>query len=145
MSGGVEFSLEQSTLKLNGFTITGWSNDTDALTFPTIDFAKAVFGADGKMVLTSTGQKGGPVTIKLLPNSPAVKFFQNLITLKQTTGVITPFAGTFLSNVGVLTTLIGGGLTNGPLATSMGMGETKNHDYVITFEQVISEYVTATF
>ena len=68
------FSLEQTTVTLNGHTVTGWSDDTDALSLPSIDLSNVKRGASGEMVATTTGEKGGPVTIKLLPNSPSVIF-----------------------------------------------------------------------
>ena len=76
------FSLQDVTVLLNGHTvegeqtigeqtIKGWSEDTDALTLPdAFEFASVRRGATGDMAAFSTGDRGGPVSLKLLPNSP---------------------------------------------------------------------------
>ena len=81
------FSLQDVTVILNGHTvegeqtIRGWSEDTDALTLPdAFEFASVRRGATGDMAAFSTGDRGGPVTLKLLPNSPSVPFFMNQVT-----------------------------------------------------------------
>ena len=81
------FSLQDVTVILNGHTvdgeqiIRGWSEDTDALTLPdAFEFASVRRGATGDMAAFSTGDRGGPVTLKLLPNSPSVPFFMTQVT-----------------------------------------------------------------
>ena len=88
------FSLQDVTVILNGHTvegqqiivegeqiISGWSEDTDALTLPdAFEFASVRRGATGKMAAFSTGDRGGPVTLKLMPNSPSVPFFMTQVT-----------------------------------------------------------------
>ena len=72
------FSLQDVTFILNGHTVEGWSEDTDALTLPdAFEFASVRRGATGDMAAFSTGDRGGPVTLKLMPNSPSVPFFMN--------------------------------------------------------------------
>lgn len=140
-----QVSLAQSRIILNTVRFQGWSNDTDALSCPTIDLAKANQGADGKSIITDTGLSGGEVVMKFMANSPTVKFLQNIIAQKQAAGVIVDFSGTIQWNFGVITTLSGGGLIKGPLAPSVGAGETKAHEYTFYFEKIISEYLTANF
>lgn len=139
------FSLEQMTLTLNGHSVTGWSDDTDALSLPSIDLSNIKRGASGEMVATTTGEKGGPVTIKLLPNSPSVKFFQNLITSIQQGGRV-EFNGSIVDSVnGITVSLQRGVMQNAPLGPTIGKGEVANREYVIEFERVEADYSAANF
>ena len=75
------FSLQDVPVTLNGHTVEGWSEDTDALTLPdAFEFASVRRGASGDMAAFSTGDRGGPVSLKLLPNSPSVPFLMNQVT-----------------------------------------------------------------
>ena len=104
------FSLEQCTLNLNGVDITGWSDDTDALSFPNVDIATSKRGADGKKVTSSTGEKGGPVVIKLLANGKSTKFLMNAVTA-QLNGSAVSWNGFFRDPVNGVTVA----MTNGTL------------------------------
>jgi hypothetical protein len=145
MQGATEFSLQASTIILNGYEFTGWSSDTDGLTLPEIELAKTERGADGKMIATATGDKGGSVVFKLLANSPTTKFLQNIIAQKQTYGAIVLFSGTFNFNTGIRTVVSKGVLTKGPAGPTLGKGQTKAHEFTMDFESIISEYLTANF
>jgi len=139
------FSLEQSTLNLNGHNVTGWSDDTDALSFPSIDIATSKRGADGKKVSSSTGEKGGAVTIKLLANSKSTKFLMNAVTA-QLNGSAVSWNGLFRDPVnGVSVAMTNGTLQNVPLGQTMGKGDVSNKEFVIDFELVIPDYSGANF
>ena len=140
-----QFSLEQTVVILNGHTVTGWSDDADALSLPDIDISAVKKGADGKMVAASTGEKGGPVIIKLLPNSPSVKFFQNIATA-QLAGAAVVWAGIIRDAInGINVALVNGILTHAPLGPTIGKGDVANREYTIEFESIIADYSGASF
>ena len=121
------FNLEQTVVEINGHNVTGWSDDTDALSMPTIDIAAVKRGADGLMVASSTGDKGGPVILKLLANSPSTKFFMNLVSTIQNGGRV-EFNGTVNDQAnGYAIRLERGILMNTPLGQSLGKGESSEH------------------
>lgn len=139
------FSLEQSNLNLNGHDVTGWSDDTDALSFPNIDLASIKRGADGGMIATSTGDKGGPVILKLRANSPSAKFFQNAVTA-QINGAAVLWNGLYRDPVnGVTVALVNGTLVNAPLGPTMGKGDVANREFTIEFQLVVADYSGANF
>lgn len=140
-----DFSMEQATLELNGHTFTGWSDDADALSMPTVDLANIKRGADGKMTATSTGDKGGPVVIKLLPNSPSASFMMRAVAAQQN-GASVKWNGTWRDSINqVVVALAGGVLSNAPLGQTLGKGETANLEFTIEFERVTPDYQAATF
>jgi len=139
------FSLEQCTLNLNGVDITGWSDDTDALSFPNVDIATSKRGADGKKVTSSTGEKGGPVVIKLLANGRSTKFLMNAVTA-QLNGSAVSWNGFFRDPVnGVTVAMTNGTLQNVPLGQTMGKGDVANREFTIDFELVAPDYSAASF
>jgi len=139
------FSLEQCSLNLNGHEVTGWSDDTDALSFPSIDIATSKRGADGSKVTSSTGEKGGPVVIKLLATGKSTKFFMNAVTAQLNNAAVT-FNGLFRDPVnGVTVALTNGNLQNVPLGQTMGKGDVSNKEFTIDFELVIPDYSGANF
>ena len=140
-----QFSLEGTTTIMNGHVITGWSDDAAALSMPDIDISAVKRGADGKMVAASTGEKGGPVIIKLLPNSPSVKFFQNIATA-QLAGAAVVWNGIHRDPVnGINVAMINGILTHAPLGPTLGKGDVANREYTIEYESVIADYSGASF
>jgi len=133
------FSLEQTSVQINGHTVTGWSDDTDALSLPNIDLAVVKRGADGKMVAATTGEKGGPVVFKLLANSPSVKFFQNLVTTILDGGKV-ELSGIIVDQTNnISVSLERGVIVNSPLGQTLGKGEVGNREYTIEFERVVED------
>ena len=97
------------------------------------------------MVAASTGEKGGPVIIKLLANSPSVKFFQNIATA-QLSGAAVTWAGIVRDAIsGINVALLNGILTHAPLGPTMGKGDVANREYTIEFESIIADYSGANF
>jgi len=78
-----QLGLSVTSVVINGVTITGFSEDADAVTIPEIEVAAPVYGADGKMLVVGTGTKGGLVTLKLLASSPSIAFLTPLSQLSQ--------------------------------------------------------------
>jgi len=118
----MDFSLESTAVVLNGHHFTGFSDDTDALSFPNIDLASVVRGADGRMVSISTGDKGGPFLLKLLPNSPSTKFMMNAVA-GQLNGASIKWNGVVRDSLNQINFIVSNGtLTNAPLGQTMGKG-----------------------
>ena len=141
----MDFSLERCEFQLNGHTVVGWSDDAEALILPDVDLANIIRGADGKMTSTSSGEKGGPVIIKLLPNSPSVPFFLNAV-LAQQNGASVVWAGIFRDPVTKITiAFVKGVLQHGPLGQTIGKGATKPLEFTIEFEKVLPDYSAVNF
>lgn len=140
----MDFSIEQVSVNLNGHTVTGWSDDADALSLPSVDLANVVRGADGKKIAVSTGEKGGPVIIKLLANSPSVKFFMNAV-LAQKNGAAVTWTGIIRDSLnGTNILLTGGTLSHAPLGQTLGKGEASNMEFTFEFETVDADYLSST-
>ena len=147
------FSLQDVTVILNGHTvegeqtISGWSEDTDALTLPdAFEFASVRRGATGDMAAFSTGDRGGPVSLKLLPNSPSVPFLMNQVTriLVERAKVI--WDGSVKhSRTGASVTLKRGILISGPVWYTMGKGEVSNLTFTWEFEDIIPDFAKVNF
>ncbi len=142
------FSLQDVTVLLNGHTvegeqtIRGWSEDTDALTLPdAFEFASVRRGATGDMAAFSTGDRGGPVSLKLLPNSPSVPFLMNQVTriLSDKAEVIWDGSVKHIKT-GASVTLKRGILISGPLWYTMGKGEASNLTFTWEFEEITPNF-----
>ena len=140
-----DFALENIDMILNGHIVTGWSDDADALSLPNIDLASVVRGADGGMVSTSTGDKGGPVILKLRPNSPSTSFFMNAVEAQLNGGAVSWNGIIRDGQNNTVVTLVNGVLTNAPLGQTMGKGETPSREFTIEFEKVTPSYLAAGF
>ena len=152
------FSLQDVTVLLNGHavegetpedeqTISGWSEDTDALTLPdAFEFASVRRGATGKMAAFSTGDRGGPVTLKLMPNSPSVPFFMNQVTRILVDKAEVIWDGSVIhGRSGASVTLNRGILVSGPLWYTIGKGEAGNLTFNWEFEQIIPNFTKVNF
>ena len=138
-------SLESCSFILNGLTVSGWSDDTDAFSPPNIEALAEKIGADGKMVVTSTGNKGGDLTIKLLPNSHTAKILMNAFSA-QLAGAAVEWHGLFKDHRnGVLITFLKGWLKSAPSGVQIGKGQVGNLEFVFTFERIIPDYSGALF
>ena len=139
----MDFSVEQTSVVINGHTFTGFSDDTDAISLPNIDLANVVRGADGKMVAVSTGEKGGPLVLKLLPNSASVKFMMTAVAA-QLNGASVKWNGIIRDAINQTNVpLVNGTLTNAPLGQTVGKGDAANREYTIEFERITPDYLTA--
>ena len=147
------FSLQDVTVLLNGHTvegeqtIKGWSEDTDALTLPdAFEFASVRRGATGDMAAFSTGDRGGPVTLKLLPNSPSVPFFMNQVARILVDKAEVIWDGSVKhKRTGASVTLKRGVLISGPLWYTMGKGEAGNPTFMFEFEEIIPDFSKVNF
>ena len=137
-------SLEKTTVIFNGHEIQGWSEDTDSLMMPdAFELASVRRGATGDMAAFSSGDKGGPVSIKLLPNSPSTKFFMQQLT-DYLEGGNTIWHGSIQNaQLGFGFTLKRGIMTTGPLGQTMGKGEVANQTFIFEFEEIVPDYDAA--
>jgi hypothetical protein len=117
--------------------IDGWSESGDCLSFPEIEFSKVKRGADGKMVASRTGDFGGPVTIKVLANSPFVtamsEFIQNFNSNGNCKAVNLKMNNTCS---GDKVTCTNGVLAKGPSGVNYGKGEVGEMSYTFEFETI---------
>lgn len=133
----INMDITQGAATLNGHLISGWSDSSDCLGFPDgIELAAFKKGADGKMISTGTGDKGGPVTIKVLPNSPTAAFMAKLIK-QQENKIPVQYSLTWVNPVvGEFVTCAGGALITAPKGTVYGKGEVGEKVYVFEFEEI---------
>lgn len=138
-------ALDLSAVVLNGVTITGWSQDEDALTLPDAsELYKIERGADGKMIGGRTGEDGGQVTLKLLANSPSVAVLQGF-RLAEENGAVVAWNGIIKYNNGSINTLLNGLMTTAPKGNTLGKGVPKVMSYIFEFESIIFETITGDF
>lgn len=129
-------SLVNSTIELNKTAITGWSDDTDALTIPDITISNVKRGADGIMTATATGIKGGAITYKLLAETESCKFLVS-ISEQIKSGANINFQGTITSNsTGWQLIKKNGVLTQYKPFPTIGAGEKASMEFVIEWESI---------
>ena len=147
------FSLQDVTVLLNGHavegeqTIKGWSEDSDALMLPdAFEFASVRRGATGDMAAFSTGDRGGPVSLKLLPNSPSVPFLMNQVTRILVDRAEVIWDGSVKhSRTGASVTLKRGVLISGPVWYTIGKGEASNLTFNWEFQEIIPDFAKVNF
>ena len=133
-------SPEHTVVIFNGHQVQGWSEDADAIGLPDIELASVRRGADGKMAAFSSGNKGGQVTLKLLPNSPSTRFFMQQVA-RILDGASVVWNGTVQNpQLGSGTRLLRGVMITGPGGLTQGMGDTANRNFVFEFERVIPDW-----
>lgn len=133
----IPMDISQGAFILNKHLFTGWSDAEDALGMPgDIELSIEKVGADGLAVGQGTGNKGGEVTLKLMPNSPSVAFMSNLIK-RQQQGIPIVYNGSWTHGVsGEKVYLKGGFLKRGPKGTIMGKGNVGEKVYVFYFSVI---------
>lgn len=137
------FDLANTTVVLNGFKVDGWSDDTDCLSFPDLDIAAVKRGATGKMVAASTGNKGGRVDFKVLPNTETSKFLANLTQLQKNGARFEITGFVKYQNIGVTVAMVTGVIVQAPGGITLGKGEVGTQVYGIEFEQLTPDYSLA--
>ena len=117
--------------------ITGWSESGDCLSFPdSAELNMVKKGADGKMVSSNTGEKGGEVSVKVLANSPFVDRMSAEIELIKA-GVQIPITLSATNKtVGDATVCTNGALKSAPIGVTYGKGEVGEMVYVFEFERI---------
>ena len=136
--------LANVTMVLSGHEVRGWSEDTDALMLPdAFEVATVRRGGTGDMAVFSTGDRGGPVTIKLLPHSPSANFFSEQLNRVKNGTVVVWDGSIHDSQTGVRVTLSGGQLVSGRLGPTVGKGEAANFEFTFEFTDIDTDYSAA--
>lgn len=133
----VQMDIIQGVFTLNKVPIGGFSDSEDCLGFPDdVEIASVTRGATGEMVGSRTGNKGGAVTIKLLPNSPSVPYFMGLVKAMDAGSPIALNAKWVNPVAGENVDCKNGIITNAPRGTPYGKGAVGERVYVIEFEEI---------
>jgi len=117
--------------------IDGFSESSDCLSFPdSVELNNVKRGATGKMVASNTGDKGGPVSVKVLPNSPFVDRMAAEIEMVKA-GVQIPIELLVTNTtVGDAQVCTGGVIKSAPIGVSYGKAEASEMVYVFEFERI---------
>ena len=137
----MQLSLHETKVMLNGHEVQGWSEDSGALTLPdAFEFATVRRGATGDMAVFSTGDRGGQVSLSLLPTSPSVPFFmKQLSAIREGKRVIWKGSVEY-TPTGARVDLTRGILMSGPLGFTMGKGDAGNMTFTWEFEDIIPDF-----
>ena len=142
---GMFFSLEHTIVQINGHNCGGWADEDDALMMPDVELAQVVRGADGQMLATSTGNRGGQISLKFLANSKSNQFFmEQAVRIKQ--GAVVNFSGTINNpQSGVSVQLDNGVMVQAPLGQTQGRSAAASREFVFEFETITPNYDGANF
>ncbi|MDE0001206.1 MAG: hypothetical protein OXQ29_00740 [Rhodospirillaceae bacterium] len=136
MGSSYFLNLQRSIIKIAGHRITEWADQSDAFMLPTIESLVVTQGPGGDRVFSDTGNRGGPVTIKVMPAGKDAKHL-GLIAEKQRRGnpiIITGVAILDYGAAGKETVhLRGGGLISFPSGPTLGNAAPSHLEYVIDF------------
>ena len=138
----MQLSLHETKVILNKHEVQGWSEDSGALTLPdAFEFASVRRGATGDMVAFSTGDRGGPVSLSLLPTSPSAVFLMKLVNEIHKNRARVIWEGSVKHTpTGASAQLNRGILMSAPLWYTMGKGEVGNLTFTWEFEEIIPNF-----
>ena len=141
-----DFNMETITALLNGTRIEGWSDDEDALSFPDLELFNDRAGGDGLVAYFARGERGGEVTIKLMPNSPTRSLLMRHIQQFQTDRTIHIYKLVVIDEEnGTTVTCNNGRLKMGPLGQTQGMEAAANANFTFRFQDVIPDWSRADY
>ena len=136
------FSSEDVTIVLNGHEVEGLSDD--GLSMPdAVDATTVRMGSrPGDKAFFRTAERGGEVTVPLLPTSLSLPFFMQQAMVHHDGGTVV-WDGTVIERRRNIThTLSRGMLTQYPVGLSAG-AEAANRDFVFNFTEIVSDYSSA--
>ena len=140
------FNIDNILLTLNGHVVQGgYSEDADAIMFEPIELVgEPRIGAGGDAVYFAAGNRGGNFTLKLLPNSPSIPYFQQQANIVRDRGSVI-----WYGSIQDVARGIGAQLSNGALLSFMpfpsyGRGSASNFEYPFHFQEIIPDYEAAT-
>ena len=137
-------SVEHARLTLNGHLFSSYSQDEDAIMFPEIELTNEEVGATGQMFVASTGERGGEVMLKFMPNSQDVIFLQQQAQVGLAGGAVV-WNGTLDHSQGNFSVSLSNGvLKKFPSAFTMGKGSVKTMEYTFRFELIQNNMDAAT-
>lgn len=132
------FDIDTTSVVLNGQQLSGFSEEENAIEIPEITLANVKYGADGRMITSSTGTKGGPVTFRFLFTSPSVIFLNDLAE-QQKKGAIIVYNCVIVSHsTGLKAELKRGSMLTYPFMPTLGKGSVGSAVYGFSFEECIS-------
>ena len=139
------WDVESSEIQFNGHTCEGWSDDEDSFTVPDVELYNVKRGADGKMMVLGTANKGGEVMLKFLPNSRSTQFFgQQASRIRE--GTLVQFDGSYNNpNSGLSVRFERGVLRVSPFGQTQGKGDAANREFTLEFESIVVNYDAARF
>ena len=136
------FSSEDVSMILNGHEVQGLSED--GITMPdAVDATTVRLGArPGDKAFFRTAEKGGEVSISLLPTSPSLPFFMQQAMVHHNGGVVV-WNGTIVERRRNIThTMRNGMFVQYPAGITAG-AEAANRAFVFNFAELESDYSTA--
>ena len=138
----MQLSLHETIFMINEHKVEGWSEDAGALTLPdAFEFATVKRGATGDMVAFSTGDRGGQVSLSLLPTSPSVVFLMKLVNEIHKNRKRVIWEGSVeYTPTGARVDLTRGILMSGPLGFTMGKGDVGNMTFTWEFEDITPNF-----
>ncbi len=142
----MQLSLHETTFIINEHKVQGWSEDAGALTLPdAFEFATVRRGATGDMVAFSTGDRGGPVSLSLLPTSPSLSFFMKQVTAIREGKRVIWEGSVEYTPTGARVDLTRGILMSGPLGFTLGKGDVGNMTFTWEFEDIVPNFDSVKF
>ena len=133
-------SLEHTTVIVNGERVEGWAATTDAFMVPDLAPAVTEVGADGTLLASRTGAKGGAIVLKLLANSPTTAFLMRQASQIQRGAVISWELSATNPQTGWSIEAERGVLTSHPLGQTLGNAIAPMREFEITFELISANY-----
>ncbi len=137
------FSSEDVSIVLNGHEVQGLSDD--GITMPdAVDATTVRMGSrPGDKAFFRTAERGGEVTISLLPTSPSLKFFAQQAAVHHNGGIV-QWEGEVIERQRNVTHIMRRGIL---MQYPMGLtasAEAANRAFVLNFTEIESDYSAAT-
>lgn len=132
-----DYGFENWTCSLNGQKLEGLANSADAITFPSTDDANFGDSADGQVIASATGMRGGAVTIKCTAGLQADRHLSDLRTQFKNGDLEMPLRLLCVHNRTKETVeCTDGTFQTSPTAINIGTGPPADMEYTIYFANV---------
>ena len=127
-------SVKHTEVEINGIRFEGFSEDSDAISVPTITLVSVRRGATGEKARFASGDQGGEFTFKLLPNSPTVPKLMRQAALIQQGRSINWEGSIRNTQTNTSASLSNGDLISYPAFYTMGKDDVGNMEFVFDFD-----------
>ncbi|MCY3784571.1 MAG: hypothetical protein OXG79_12425 [Chloroflexi bacterium] len=140
------FGIDNVLLVLNGHTVEGgYSDDADAIMFEPIELvAEPRIGASGQAAYFRKSNRGGPFTLKFLPNAPSIPFFQQQAGIVHRGGSVVWNGSIRDTQRGISAQLRAGALRFYKPFPDYGFENVSNMEYPFYFAHIIPDFSTPT-
>ena len=141
-----QFNIATTIVTLNGHVVEGWSDDADALMMPdSFELFTERVGPDATAYFR-TANRGGEVTLKLLPNSISAIYFVQQLTAILVDSARIRWDGSVrdVAN-GISATLVNGVMKQTPLGITGGAGDFANRNFMFFFDEIVPDYTNPSF